>query len=181
VRIGIIGSGNMGRALGLRFSALGHEVAFGARKTEQAQLAAERAGGARAGTNEDAARFGEVLVWTMRERDPGAVLAEPSLLDGKVLICVNNRDYQAAREGARFEEAIAEGLQANAPMARVVKAFNTIAMNVCAPASRRRSGAMSNASIATVLNAFTTRASGAFTCSPSAIASSKWAPSRAAW
>jgi len=67
----------------------------------------------------------------------------PSLLDGKVLICINNRDYQAAREGAYFEEAIAEGLQANAPRARVVKAFNTIAMEAfdIAPERLREAGA----------------------------------------
>ncbi|HEV2605569.1 MAG TPA: NAD(P)-binding domain-containing protein [Microvirga sp.] len=130
MNIGIIGSGNMGRALGTRLAAVGHQVMFGARRPEQAHAAAERAGsGATAGSNDEAAAFGEVLVWTMREPDPAAVLVNPALLDGKVVIEVNNRDYaNEARSGAWFEKAIAERLQDNAPAARVVKAFNTIAM-----------------------------------------------------
>ncbi|MFN3945250.1 MAG: NADPH-dependent F420 reductase [Allosphingosinicella sp.] len=130
MKIGIIGSGNMGRALGVRLAAVGHDVMFGARRPEQSQAAVERvSGGAQAGSNDEAAAFGEVLVWTMREPDPAAVLANPALLDGKVVIEINNRDYaNEARAGVWFEKAIAERLQDNAPAARVVKAFNTIAM-----------------------------------------------------
>ena len=130
MKIGIIGSGNMGRALGVRLAAVGHEVMFGARRPAQAHAAVDRAGsGATAGSNDEAAAFGEVLVWTMRESNPAAVLSEPALLDGKVVVDINNRDYaNEARVGAWFEQAIAERLQDNAPEARVVKAFNTIAM-----------------------------------------------------
>ncbi|MBV9077301.1 MAG: NAD(P)-binding domain-containing protein, partial [Methylobacteriaceae bacterium] len=49
MRIGIIGSGNMGRAIGTRLSQLGHQVLFGARRREQAQAAAGGAPGASAG------------------------------------------------------------------------------------------------------------------------------------
>lgn len=130
MKIGIIGSGNMGRALGVRFAQLGHEVMFGARRADQASVAAELAGnGASAGPNDEAATFGDVLIWTMRETDPGAVLATPSVLAGKIIIDVNNRDYgREVREGVWFSEAIAECLQKAAPAAAVVKAFNTIAM-----------------------------------------------------
>ena len=130
MKIGIIGSGNMGRALGVRLAALGHEVMFGARRAEQARAAADLTEhGARAGSNEEAAGFGEVLVWTMREPDPAAVLSDPELLDAKIVVDLNNRDYETeARSGAWFETAFAERLQENAPRAKVVKAFNTIAM-----------------------------------------------------
>lgn len=129
-RIGIIGSGNMGRALGVRLAQLGHAVTFGARRHEQAEAAASLAGsGAKAGSNEEAAAFGEILIWTLREPDPTQVLADPQLLDGKVVVDLNNRSYAPdAKTGAWFQEAIAERLQANAPRARVVKAWNTIAM-----------------------------------------------------
>ena len=130
MKIGMIGSGNMGRALGVRFAEAGHDVFFGARRLEQAFAAAGLAGhAAKAGSNDEAAAFGTVLIWNMREPVPAQVLADLSLLAGKIVVDLNNRDYAAeARTGAWFGEAIAEQLQRNAPDAHVVKAFNLIAM-----------------------------------------------------
>ncbi|MEO1328897.1 MAG: NAD(P)-binding domain-containing protein [Pseudomonadota bacterium] len=136
--IGVIGSGNMGRALGVRLAKLGYPVFFGARRLEQAEAAAARAGAqpesqarAQAGSVDAAAAFGELLIWTMRETDPAKVLADPALLNGKTVIDLNNRNFaDDVRGGAWFEASIAGALQVNAPEARVVKAFNTLAMTV---------------------------------------------------
>ena len=130
MRIGIIGTGNMGRTIGVRLAQLGHDILFGSREAQQGQDAASLAAhGARAGTNDDAARHGEVLVWTIREPDPAAVLSDPAILDGKVVININNRDYAGeVMEDAWFGQAIAEAFQAHAPRARVVKALNVVAM-----------------------------------------------------
>ena len=145
MKIGIIGTGNMGRAIGVRFALLGHDVMFGAREARAADAAADRTGGkARAGTNDDAARHGDVLIWTIRDSDPTAVLQDPSLLDGKVVVNINNRDYaQDVQNGAWFAEAIAETFQARAPGARVVKAFNLVAMETLdtSPDKLRSAGA----------------------------------------
>lgn len=128
--IGIIGSGNMGRALGIRLVQLGHSIIFGARRLEQAAEAAERAGAnASAASNDDAVKASDILIWTIRESDPAKVLAQPEALAGKIVIDLNNRDYSNdVRNGVWFDTAIAEALQTNAPEARVVKAWNTIAM-----------------------------------------------------
>ena len=143
MKIGIIGSGNMGRSIGVRFAHLGHEVFFGARRPEQSAKAAALAGkGARHGTNDEAAAFGDVLVWTMRQPDPAAVLRRPAVLDGRVVIDLNNRNYgQEVKSGAWFAESIAETLQNNAPRARVVKALNTIAMEAFDTSPERLTGA----------------------------------------
>ena len=147
VKIGIIGSGNMGRAVGVRLAQSGHEVMFGARRAQQATNAAERAGnGAMAGSTDEAAAFGEVLVWTIRDPQPSAVLSDPTKLDGKIVLDLNNRDYaNEVRQGAWFEAAIAEQLQAAAPEAKVVKALNTIAMEAfdTSPDALRQAGAQS--------------------------------------
>jgi 8-hydroxy-5-deazaflavin:NADPH oxidoreductase len=144
MKIGVIGSGNMGRALGVRLAKLGHSVMFGARRAGQAAAAAALAGpDGKTGSTDEAARFGEILVWTMREPEPAAVLADPTLLDGKIVIDLNNRHYEEARSGALPTKTIAAELQANAPKARVVKAFNTIAMEAfdTSPASLHAAGA----------------------------------------
>ena len=145
MRIGIVGSGNMGRAIGVRLAGLGHDVLFGSREPRQGQDAAGLAGhGARSGTNDDAAAHGEVLVWTIRDPDPAAVLSAPALLDGRIVVNLNNRDYaREVQEGGWFGPAIAETFQANAPRARVVKAFNVVAMEALdtSPEKLRAAGA----------------------------------------
>ncbi len=145
MKIGIIGTGNMGRAIGVRLAQVGHQVLFGARERAQAEAAAERAGhAALAGTNDDAARHGGVLIWTIRDSDPAAVLTDPSTLDGKVLVNINNRDYASdVQGGAWFTPAIAEMMQAHAPRSRVVKALNLVAMETLdtSPDKLRAAGA----------------------------------------
>jgi len=126
MRIGIIGSGNMGRHLGLVWAEAGHEVFFGARDVERAQAAAALSAHAvHAGTNDEAARFGEVLLYTIRDADPSE-LADPAAYDGKVVIDVNNHDVPDGLDYPSFETSLAQRLQAKIPGARVVKAFNTV-------------------------------------------------------
>ena len=145
MKIGIVGSGNMGRSIGVRLARQGHEVFFGARRPEQSDKARILAGAtAQSGSNDQAAAFGEIVFWTMREPDPTRVLDDPSVLDGKAVVDLNNRDYATdARSGAWFGESIAERFQANLPGAKVVKAFNLIAMESfdIAPDDLRTAGA----------------------------------------
>ncbi len=130
MRIGIIGAGNMGRAIGVRFAQLGHEVFFGARSKEQGEAAVKLAGrNACAGTVDDAAQHGQLLIWTVREPDVAKVLSDPTLVDEKIIVDVNNRDYKnELQAGSWFDQSIAEARQSRAPRSRVVKALNVIAM-----------------------------------------------------
>ena len=51
MKIGILGTGNMGRSLGVRWARLGHDVFFGSSDTDRGKQAAELAGNsAQAGT-----------------------------------------------------------------------------------------------------------------------------------
>jgi 8-hydroxy-5-deazaflavin:NADPH oxidoreductase len=66
MKIGMIGSGNVGSALGRVWARAGHRVMFSSRHLENDQrLAAEIGANARAGTPAEAAAFGEVLVFAV--------------------------------------------------------------------------------------------------------------------
>ena len=91
MKIGIIGSGNMGRSLGIVWTELGHEVFFGGRDPEQARQAAGFTHGkARYGTNDEAAIFGDVLLYSLRGIDPSEALPQVDCLDNKIVIDLNN-------------------------------------------------------------------------------------------
>lgn len=141
MKIGIIGTGNMGRALGLGWARAGHEVLFGSRDLAKGKaVAANGSGSTRAGDFDAAAAFGEVVLYTVRDVLPSNLLREPTALDGKIVIECNNGAIlgldipdQADRPGIHFSTPIpslAERLAADAPGARVVKAFNTIPAKV---------------------------------------------------
>jgi predicted dinucleotide-binding enzyme len=75
MKIGVIGSGNVGGALGKLWAGKGHEIVFGARNPQGAkiqELVKSPGGNARAGTVKDAASFGEAVVlatpWPATER-----------------------------------------------------------------------------------------------------------------
>jgi predicted dinucleotide-binding enzyme len=133
MKIGIIGTGNMGRTLGLRWAEAGHQVLFGSRDQGKASAVAGGHPGAAAGHFQEAAAFGEVILYTVRGVLPSQLLPDPGVLAGKTVIDCNNRDlgddqrpaewrFQAPLAGPSFTERLA----ADAPRARLVKAFGTI-------------------------------------------------------
>jgi 8-hydroxy-5-deazaflavin:NADPH oxidoreductase len=103
------------------------------------RISGERCGGGHLGIE---GRHGEVLVWTVRETEVGRVLQDTSLIKGKVIVDINNRDYEDLRGGSWFARSIAENLQSQSPESRVVKALNGIPMEALdtSPASLRSAG-----------------------------------------
>jgi predicted dinucleotide-binding enzyme len=128
MKIGIIGTGNMGRTLGKLWAGTGHEVLFGSRDPRKAEATATTAS-ARFGDMDAAAAFGDVLLYTARGVAPAQLLREPSALRGKIVIDCNNSDADPERAGEFLPAPVpsyAEQLAALAPEARVVQAFNTV-------------------------------------------------------
>jgi predicted dinucleotide-binding enzyme len=130
VKIGMIGSGNVGSSLGRVWAKAGHEVMFSSRHLDQDQaLAAEIGANARAGTPREAAAFGEVLVFAVPYGalpELGKTLADS--IKGKVVIDTcnpfPNRDGEIANR-ARAEGAGVFSAQL-LPGARIVRAFNAV-------------------------------------------------------
>jgi predicted dinucleotide-binding enzyme len=129
MKIGIVGSGNVGGNLGEVFTRAGHSVMFSDRDPAAAKARAERAPGSRTGTVNEAIAFGDIVVLAV----PLVVFpdfAKENLdrLKGKILIDVSNPNAQ--REGqAMYDAVIAEGTGTYVarlfPGIRVVRAFSS--------------------------------------------------------
>ncbi|MFC0534165.1 NADPH-dependent F420 reductase [Phytohabitans kaempferiae] len=127
MKIGIIGSGNIGGTLTRRLQALGHDVTVANSRGPETLMELVQETGATAGTARQAAEAGEIVVIAV------PVAAVPDLpadaLRGKVVIDVDN--YYPQRDG--HIEAIDDNAVTSSrwtadhlPGATVVKAFNTI-------------------------------------------------------
>ena len=128
MRIGTIGTGNMGRSLGAAWTRAGHEVMFGSRTRAKGEEVARAAGAAaRAGSYAEAAGFGEVVLLATPWSDTEAALRAAGPLDGTILLdCTNPLapDYSTLVVG--LTTSAGEEVARRAPRARVVKAFNAI-------------------------------------------------------
>ena len=129
-RIGVIGSGNVGAALGKVWANAGHPVMFASRNLEHdKQLAAQIGANARAGTPAEAAAFGEVLLFAVPYGalpDLGKALA--GSLKGKLVIDACNPFPQRDGEIAnRARDQGAGRVSAELlPGAHIVRAFNAV-------------------------------------------------------
>ncbi len=129
MKIGTIGTGNMGRALGVALARMGHQVKFGSREPAKAQALADQAGGAASGGSyADAARFGDVVILATPWAGTRAAIEQAGTLGGKVLLDVTNPlapDFGSLVVGHTTSGG--EEVAKWAAGAKVVKAFNAVA------------------------------------------------------
>jgi predicted dinucleotide-binding enzyme len=136
MRIGVIGAGMIGSTVAKLWVEAGHEVRLASRHPEELRELVERLGErASAGTPEEAARFGEVVMLTVPlAAVPGIARDLAPSLAGKVVLdtgnAYENHDEKTAREATRHPLGSAVWAAAMFPGARWVKAFNTVSFKV---------------------------------------------------
>lgn len=133
LKIGIIGSGNIGSTLGEFWAKAGHQVLFSSRNPEKLKPLVDKVGPqARSGTVKEAIAFGDVILIAV----PYGSMAQISKdyakdLAGKIVMDTGNAVL--ARDGDIGKEAREKGVglttQRLLPGARVVRAFNTLGVN----------------------------------------------------
>lgn len=130
LKIGIVGSGRVGSALGTVWANAGHTVMFSSLDLEKDKaLAASVGHGARAGSSREAAAFGDVVMISVPySAYPHVAKDIGGLLKGKVVIDTSNPI--PTRDGEVAEKAKEKGAGIAAmeylPGARIVRAFNAI-------------------------------------------------------
>ncbi len=134
-RVGVLGSGNVGRTLARGFAQEGFDVRIGSRTPERDDLSAwakGEGGGVVPGSFGEAAAHGEILVLaTLGSAAIEAVdLAGPARFAGKLVIDTTNPlDFTHGMPPGLFvgtTDSLGERLQHHLPDARVVKCFNTV-------------------------------------------------------
>jgi predicted dinucleotide-binding enzyme len=144
IKIGIVGSGNLGGAVGTLWVKSGHPVLFSSRHPEQLKKLADSLGPlARAGTVREALTFGDVVfvavpygVYPQLGKDYVQEFA------GKIVIDAGNAVL--ARDGEIVKEARENGIGITSAKylagARIVRAFNTLNYRRLASISNRPEG-----------------------------------------
>jgi predicted dinucleotide-binding enzyme len=134
MKIAILGTGEVGKALARGFLATGHDVMMGAREAgnpKAAAFVAETGGKATQGSFADAAKFGELAVLCTLGAANAAVLAAAGPhLGGKILVDTTNPlDFSKGMPPSLLRsgnDSGGEEVQRLVPTAKVVKAWNTV-------------------------------------------------------
>jgi 8-hydroxy-5-deazaflavin:NADPH oxidoreductase len=132
MKVGVLGSGDVARALAGGFLKHGHPVTMGTRDASKLAEWARTNPGAAIGGFADAARFGEIVILAVNGAAASEVLRAVGSgnLSGKTVIDVTNPiadappDNGIIRYFTNLDESLMERLQRECPGAHFVKAFN---------------------------------------------------------
>ena len=128
MKIGIIGTGNMGKGLGKILAEKNHEIMFGSRDPVNVlKLANSFGSNVSGGTYADAAQFGEVVVLAVPWSSAGESIEAAGDLNGKILVdCTNAVAPHLGGLLIGHTTSAAEKIAKWAEGAKVVKAFNSL-------------------------------------------------------
>lgn len=129
--VAMIGTGNVGAALGRRFAENGHKIVYGSRDPSAAdvrELIAATGNGAVATTQAEAAAQADIVILAVPWRAAEDVVRALPDLTGKIVVDPTNPRVTADDGFADYpiEDSNAERIARLAPGAHVVKAFSTL-------------------------------------------------------
>jgi NADPH-dependent F420 reductase len=123
MNIGVIGAGNVGKALAGASVKAGHQVTISAAHAEKAAAAAKEVGCQSAETPDRAVKNADLVILAVPSSAIEALAGSlGTALDGKVVVDPSNRIGEPA--DVLDGDSVAERLQKLLPKAHVVKAFN---------------------------------------------------------
>lgn len=132
-KVGIIGSGDVGKALVRAFKKEGYDVMLGSRDGAKAALAREELSDVATDSFRNVAVWADLCVLAVKGSAAEGVVGDLSdVLTGKVVIDVTNPISDDPVENGvlqfftTLEESLFERLVRSAPQARFVKAFNSV-------------------------------------------------------
>jgi predicted dinucleotide-binding enzyme len=134
MKIGILGSGDVGKTLAAGFLKHGHEIMVGTRTPEKLAEWRLKYPRIRVASFEDVAKFGEVIVLAVKGQAARDALLAAGVdhLTGKIVIDATNPISDAAPVNGvlgfftDLNESLMERLQREFTAARFVKAFNSV-------------------------------------------------------
>jgi 8-hydroxy-5-deazaflavin:NADPH oxidoreductase len=134
MKVGILGSGDVGRTLAAGFLKHDYDVAIGTRDPAKLADWGRQHPRARIGSFAEAASFGDLVVLSVKGTAAAQALsaAGPRTLAGKTLIDTTNPTTDAPPQHGvlkfftSLEESLMERLQKQFPDVRFVKAFNSV-------------------------------------------------------
>ena len=134
MKVGILGSGDVAKALAGGFIKHGHEVMMGTRSAEKLAEFAKQNPAIRVGSFADAAKFAELAVLSVKGTAAADALraAQAANLNGKPLIDTTNPIADAAPQNGvlkyftTLDDSQMERLQREFANVRFVKAFNSV-------------------------------------------------------
>ena len=138
MKIGILGSGTVGQTLGAGFLKHDHSVMLGTRDPQKPEVQKwlQDTPGAKAGTFQETARFGELLVLATggNVAADAISLAGADNFNGKTVMDATNPISGPPAGGilpffTGPNDSLAERIQAQLPQAHIVKAFNSVGAN----------------------------------------------------
>ncbi|HET7814942.1 MAG TPA: NAD(P)-binding domain-containing protein, partial [Candidatus Baltobacteraceae bacterium] len=130
MKIGIIGSGNIGQALGRLWAKKGHQIyySFSHDKDKLENLASESGNESKAATAYDAVRCSDIVLFSPPWTEIDEAIKQVGRFEGQTIIDTTNPFIDAKMNVEEFAEgdSSSQSVQRRVGDATVIKAFNTL-------------------------------------------------------